>query len=115
MNMCVQTQGLCWGVSRGSIAESAFTHVSLYICVYVTVHAKRVIFALCKHLSTEVIKNFRALSSNLRLILFKIHFSNLSWCDRHELDRFVQKISNFQNTYYRKYAIFVVIRSYECH
>ena len=37
MNMCVQTQGLCWGVSRGSIAESAFTHVSLYICVY-TVH-----------------------------------------------------------------------------
>ena len=28
---------------------------------------KKVIFALCKHLSTEVIKNFRALSSNLRL------------------------------------------------
>ena len=33
VNMCVQTRALCWGVSRGGIAESAFTHVSLYICV----------------------------------------------------------------------------------
>ena len=37
------------------------------VSVYVTVHVERVIFALCKHLSTVVLKNFCVLSLNLRL------------------------------------------------
>ena len=32
--------------------------------------------------------------------MFKIHLSNLSWYNRHELDLFVPKILNFQNTLY---------------
>ena len=41
---------------------------------------------------------------NYRLKLFKIHLSNLLWCERCDLDLFVQK-GYFQNSYYRKCAI----------
>ena len=40
-----------------------------------------------------------------RLKLFKIHLSNLSWCERRDLDLICAKKWHFQNSYYRKCAI----------